>query len=62
MKSIDNHYNNEFRITCEDDLEYVKQYLDDIYKNTVGQKVNIEGKEFNGVGELKITVKIHHYS
>jgi len=62
MEPINVYYNNEFRITCEDDLEYVKQYLDDIYEKTVGHKVNIEGKEFNGVGELKIKVRIHHYN
>ena len=62
MQSINAYYNNEFRITCEEDLEYLKQYLDDVYENTAGKKVNIEGKEFNGIGELKIKVHIHHYN
>ena len=62
MKPINAYYNNEFRIKCEEDLKFVKQYLDDIYEKTVGQKVNIEGKEFDGIGELKIKVHIHHYS
>ena len=61
MEPINAYYNNEFRITCKDDLEYVKQYLDDIYEKTAGQKVNVEGKEFDGIGELKISIKIHHY-
>ena len=62
MESINAYYNNEFRITSEDDLEYVKQYLDDIYQETVGHKVFINGEEFNGVGELKIKIHIHHYN
>lgn len=54
----------KFRVTSKEQIEGIKEWLEEIYDDTVGNMSNlpndVDKTEYLGVGELEIEIKYKH--